>query len=403
MGFLSGLFGAAGQTAAAGINLKGTQYAADKQLEATRHTNQTNLAISNATNAQNYKMFKEQQQYDIDMWNAQNVYNSAEQQRARLEAAGLNPYLMMNGGSAGTAGAANSASPIAAQAAKMEAPQIGQIYQQGFSHVADAIGQISSEIINARVADATIKKMTSDTTGQNIENENKQREKDDAHNAAVAGLNNTNADTENKKVQRSLIQEEFINQRLQNKFFRSDFQNRLLNSQLTNENLRQSLVEQRSRTALINLDIEAKKTMNKYLESGLIKDLALKAAQIASTNADISVKKSQIALLCAQAYGVKLNNKIVEKTADSLIASTNAQNLDNSNYYSQPMNNIGLPYQNRRQNDYYNWKNQQKHYRYIPKNDSRKMLQLGPIKLGYDFNYYDIPNYGNQYLPSNSY
>lgn len=398
-----GLFGALGATAAAGINLKGTMYAADKQLAATKATNQTNLAISNATNAQNYKMFKEQQQYDIDMWNAQNVYNSAEQQRARLEAAGLNPYLMMNGGSAGTAGAANSASPIAAQAAKMETPQIGGIIQSGFSNVSSAIAQIGTEMDNERLMDAQIKKMNSDTTGQNIENENKQREKDDAHNLAVGGLENTKADTENKKVQRSLIQEEFINQRLQNKFFRSDFQNRLLNSQLTNENLRQSLVEQRSRTALINLDIEAKKIMNKYLEPGLIKDLALKAAQIASTNADISVKKSQVSLLCAQAYGVKLNNKIVEKTADSLIASTNAQNLDNSNYYSQPMNNIGLPYQNRRQNDYYNWKNQQKHYRYIPKNDSRKMLQLGPIKLGYDFNYYDIPNYGNQYLPSNSY
>ncbi len=402
MGFLSGLFGAAGQTAAAGINLKGTQYAADKQLEATRHTNQTNLAISNATNAQNYKMFKEQQQYDIDMWNAQNVYNSAEQQRARLEAAGLNPYLMMNGGSAGTAGAANSASPIAAQAAKMEAPQIGQIYQQGFSHVADAIGQISSEIINARVADAQIKKMTSDTTGQNIENENKQREKDDAHNVAVGGLENTKADTENKKVQKSLFHEQLVNQKLQNEFFRSDFQNRLLNSQLTNENLRQSLVEQRSRTALINLDIEAKNIMNKYLEPGLIKDLAFKAAQIASTNADISVKKSQVALLCAQAYGVKLNNHIVEQTAESLIESTNAQNKDNTNYYNKPINKVGLPYQNRRQNDYYNWKNSQKQLRFVPQMQRKQEYYLGPLKLGFDFNnpaddnfYYEDMSWGH--------
>ena len=398
-----GLFGALGATAAAGINLKGTMYAADKQLAATKATNQTNLAISNATNAQNYKMFKEQQQYDIDMWNAQNVYNSAEQQRARLEAAGLNPYLMMNGGSAGTAGAANSASPIAAQAAKMETPQIGGLIQSGFNNVSSAIAQIGAEMDNERLMDAQIKKMMSDTTGQNIENENKQREKDDAHNAAVGGLENTKADTENKKVQKSLIEGQVANQKLQNEFFRSDFHNRLLNSQLTNENLRQSLVESRSRTALINLDIEAKDIMNKYLEPGLIKDLALKAAQISATNADIDVKRSQISLLCAQAYGVKLNNKIVEKTADALIDSTNAQYNDNTNYYTQPIPNVGLPYQNKRQNDYYNWKNQQKQYRYIPKSDSRKSITIGPLKLGYDFNYYDIPNYGNQYLPSNSY
>lgn len=395
MGFLSGLFGAAGQTAAAGINLKGTQYAADKQLEATRHTNQTNLAISNATNAQNYKMFKEQQQYDIDMWNAQNVYNSAEQQRARLEAAGLNPYLIMNGGSAGTAGAANSASPIAAQAAKMEAPQIGQIYQQGFSHVADAIGNITNEILNARLTDAQIKKMTSDTTGQDIENSNKQREKDDAHNVAVGGLENTKADTENKKVQKSLFHEQLANQKLQNEFFRSDFQNRLLNSQLTNENLRQSLVEQRSRTALINLDIEAKKIMNKYLEPGLIKDLALKAAQIASTSADISVKKSQVALLCAQAYGVKLNNNIVEKTSEALINSTNAQYNDNTNYYTQPVEGVGLPYESRRKNEHYGWKNSEKQFRYQPQEQESFDINLGILgKWGYDNRQ---PSYNNYY------
>lgn len=37
------------------------------------------------------------------MFDATNEWNSAKNQRARLEEAGLNPYLMMNGGSAGTA------------------------------------------------------------------------------------------------------------------------------------------------------------------------------------------------------------------------------------------------------------------------------------------------------------
>lgn len=37
------------------------------------------------------------------MFDASNEWNSAKSQRERLEAAGLNPYLMMNGGSAGTA------------------------------------------------------------------------------------------------------------------------------------------------------------------------------------------------------------------------------------------------------------------------------------------------------------
>ena len=37
------------------------------------------------------------------MFDAANEWNSAKSQRERLEAAGLNPYLMMSGGSAGTA------------------------------------------------------------------------------------------------------------------------------------------------------------------------------------------------------------------------------------------------------------------------------------------------------------
>lgn len=45
------------------------------------------------------------------MFDASNEWNSAKSQRERLEAAGLNPYLMMNGGSAGTA-SSTSASPV---------------------------------------------------------------------------------------------------------------------------------------------------------------------------------------------------------------------------------------------------------------------------------------------------
>ena len=48
------------------------------------------------------------------MWNRTNEYNSASAQRSRLEEAGLNPYLMMNGGSAGVAQSSSSTSPASA-------------------------------------------------------------------------------------------------------------------------------------------------------------------------------------------------------------------------------------------------------------------------------------------------
>ncbi len=386
------------------------KYAARLQYKATQETNAQNLQLAQETNALNYKMFKEQQQYDTDMWNAQNVYNSAEQQRARLEEAGLNPYLMMDGGSAGVAQTAHSASPIPAQSAHMDTPNIGDLYLKGkqqaldtLSNITGAINQFTSNITNARVADAQIDQIRTLNYGYLIDNLNKQRGYDIDFGYKSSLTNNINQDTKLKYENTSFAKNNARLAGLQADFFEKDMQNKLLNSQLTNDSLKQSIIESQARQTLINLDIEAKEILNKYLEPNQIADLALKSAQINLTNADIKTKYAQTSYLVAQAYGVSLNNNIVEKTTDSLIESLNAQNQDNANYYSQPINNVGLPYQNRRQNDYYNWKNQQKQYRYIPKNDSRKMFQIGPLKFGYDFNYYDIPNYGNQYLPSNSY
>ncbi len=53
-------------------------------------------------------MFKKETDYNTEMWNKQNEYNSASAQRSRLEQAGLNPYLMMNGSDAGTASSTTS-------------------------------------------------------------------------------------------------------------------------------------------------------------------------------------------------------------------------------------------------------------------------------------------------------
>ena len=58
--------------------------------------------------------FKSEQDFSKYMWNANNEYNSASAQRKRLEDAGLNPNLMMNGGSSGTSqlGTTPSASSV---------------------------------------------------------------------------------------------------------------------------------------------------------------------------------------------------------------------------------------------------------------------------------------------------
>ena len=77
-------------------------------------TNKANMAINQMNNEFNAAEAEKARQFQLDMWNKTNEYNSASAQRSRLEEAGLNPYLMMNGGSAGTAQSAGSSSPASA-------------------------------------------------------------------------------------------------------------------------------------------------------------------------------------------------------------------------------------------------------------------------------------------------
>ena len=88
----------------------------------TKHTNNTNLKIARETNEMQLQLWREQRDYDREMWNMENEYNSASAQRQRLEDAGLNPYLMMNGGDAGSASSLRSPDAPTMQRAVMENP-----------------------------------------------------------------------------------------------------------------------------------------------------------------------------------------------------------------------------------------------------------------------------------------
>lgn len=87
-----------------------------------------NYAVSVAANRKQYKYqqkaMAQQQQYNKDLWDYQNAYNSPQQQMERLKAAGLNPRLIYGSGGAsgGNAGPIAPTEVPAQQAAKMEMP-----------------------------------------------------------------------------------------------------------------------------------------------------------------------------------------------------------------------------------------------------------------------------------------
>ncbi|AXH74250.1 MAG: DNA pilot protein [Microviridae sp.] len=98
--------GAAGLTS----NLLGGLFGKNSQDSANR----TNILINRENNQFAAEQAQINRNYQTAMWNKSNEYNSALSQRQRLEAAGLNPYLMMNGGNAGSAQAVQSsaAAPV---------------------------------------------------------------------------------------------------------------------------------------------------------------------------------------------------------------------------------------------------------------------------------------------------
>lgn len=156
MGLLGSIIGAVGGLIGSGINY-GSQSS----------TNKSNLRIAYMNNQWNERMLQKQMDYNTDMWNKQNEYNSARNQRARLEEAGLNPYLMMQGGSAGTAQSANGVNPPQAQHVQLQAPQVDLSTPAAFLQQALELQSVKRQ----RDADSSLKEQQAAQVG--IENKYK--------------------------------------------------------------------------------------------------------------------------------------------------------------------------------------------------------------------------------------
>lgn len=118
--------------------------------------------IAQETNANNYRIAQENNAFNERMVDKMNEFNSAVNQRKRLEEAGLNPYLMMNGGSAGSA----TTAPVADTSSVQHAPDVASSISQGSialgSSISNAASRIASQVYNSKLMDANIRKVNAD-------------------------------------------------------------------------------------------------------------------------------------------------------------------------------------------------------------------------------------------------
>lgn len=128
----------------------------DKQIAYNKEMYQTQLGdqwkFYDDQKANAWKLYEDNKAYQTEMWNKQNEYNDPSAQRARLEAAGLNPYMLMNGGSAGVAGSVSgtqgSAPSGSAPGAQGVQPPTATPYSADYSGVMQGLGHAIDTIMS---------------------------------------------------------------------------------------------------------------------------------------------------------------------------------------------------------------------------------------------------------------
>lgn len=267
---------------AAGASLAGNAIGASSQNKA----NQTNIDINRENNAFNAGQAQLQRDWQEKMWGMNNSYNSPNAMISR----GLNPFVQ------GSAAMAGSRSPASGGSAASAAPPPSvQAFRPDFSDVGSALAsmaQARASMINAEQNAALTPYRISQIRGDT-----------DYRNIGVGESGYWNASSGRRSA---LLDQSKEYQELKN----LEFAGRLASAQ----------------ESQILLDSKAQQILNKYLDEQQQADLFIKGQTLANLYAQGALTEAQYKNQMAQAVktsvetnGLRIENKIAEQTADSLI------------------------------------------------------------------------------------
>lgn len=312
-------------------------------------TNQMNYKINQMNNQFNERMAIQQRNWQENMWNKENAYNTASAQRQRLEEAGLNPYLMMNGGSAGVAQSAGSGAT-----ASSSGNAVMQPFQADYSSIGSSIGNIfqyelmqseKSQMQGAKqLADAKAMETLSNIDWGKLTDETRDYLRSTGLARAQLGYAKEQQEVDNMAMT--------------------------------------GLVLRAQRSALL-LDNEAKGILNKYLDQQQQLDLNVKAADYYQrmsagylSYAEAKKALAEEALAAARTHGQIISNNVAFRIAESQIAANIAVNESSAAYHNEELR-LGLPQDNARSRNIESWyraRNEKKKYKYF---DSDKWVNYG--------------------------
>lgn len=266
---------------AAGASLAGNAIGASSQSAA----NDANVEINRQNNQFNADQAAMQRQWQTDMWNRNNRYNSPNEMISR----GLNPFVSNVGAGVSKSPASGGVAATAATSPSLQA------FRPDFSDVGSALAsmaQARASMINAEQNAALtpyrINQILGDTNYRNI---------------GVGQSGYWNASTGRRSA---LLDQSKEYQELKN----MEFAGRLTSAQ----------------ESQILLDSEAQQILNKYLDEQQQADLFIKGQTLANLYAQGALSEAQYKNQMAQAVktsaetnGIRISNKIAQQTADSLI------------------------------------------------------------------------------------
>ena len=272
---------------AAGASLAGNALGASSQNK----TNQTNIDINRENNAFNAEQAQIQRDWQEKMWGMNNSYNSPNAMISR----GLNPFVQ------GSAAMAGSRSPASGGSAASASPVPSlQAFRPDFSDVGSALAsmaQARASMLNAEQNAILTPFMANKILGDT-----------DYRNIGIGESGYWNASTGRRSA---ILDQSKEYQELQN----MEFAGRLTAAQETQ----------------ILLDSQAQQILNKYLDEQQQADLFIKGqtlanlfAQGALTEAQYKTEMAKAVKLSVETNGLRIQNRIAEETADSLIKATNA-------------------------------------------------------------------------------
>ena len=291
-GLGAGIISGAGSLIGGLFSSSGSHYAARKQLQAVRETNRTNWQIAQQNNAFNERM-----------WNMQNEYNTPQMQRARLEAAGLNPYLMLDGGSAGIAQSA----PTADTSGTQVAPDIGSTIAGGYQAFGNSISAAASQIAQMSfqndLQSANVAKTQAEARNADLQNSY-----DSLRNQFAAAQFLTDLRLKQKQGDISEYEADYLRDSMQDRLDSVKFQNTLSGSQSSYYNQLAGLTEIQHKISDTNLRWLDREKQISIMAA--IKNARTAASQMHLNYASAKNMIVMAGLNAANAAGVRIDNRL---------------------------------------------------------------------------------------------